>query len=72
MTIVNFRIAVSSLDIKVTSNSPVLLGDSLVLNATVYDGNGVVKTGSRLCYSWSFRGQKKVKITGINSFRVSC
>lgn len=47
-------LSVSTLDIKVLTNSPVLLGDTLVLNATVWDGDEEPTKGN-YCYTWTFR-----------------
>lgn len=54
----DISLSVSSFDIKVTSNSPVLLGDTLVLNATVYDNRGYPME-SKFCFTWSFHGLKQ-------------
>lgn len=56
-----FSVLVSSLEVKMTSNSPVLLGDTLVLNATVYDQNGIPRK-DKFCYTWEFMGHKKVSL----------
>lgn len=56
----SFPLSVSSFEVKLTSNSPVLIGEPLIINATLVDEDGAPAKG-RFCFTWKFKGLTKVK-----------